>query len=179
MERWLEFLKSDQSAEAVFPMPPSVNKYWGHHSGGVYLSADAKRYRTEVQALCLQMRFPKFLGPVAAVLVLHPNGQSCDLDNYEKALWDSLQSAGVLYNDCQVVCVLRFWGERRRKRGITLRLSAVKDQQLVDSLPGWSDQTNNAKDVLQNGKRKPRSQPRGSPKSPAQPKFRRVGIESQ
>lgn len=141
MGQWLAEIAKAQWTVADFPMPPSVNHYWRHTAKGVFLSQSARKYRQTVMATALLQRIPKFTGGVIATLELHPNHIQCDTDNYEKAFWDAIQSAGILYNDCQVMCVLRFWGERRKRRGITLRIAPIAEAAIVDQLPGWADQS--------------------------------------
>jgi crossover junction endodeoxyribonuclease RusA len=173
--QWIEQLQSAQWCKAEMPMPPSVNNYWKKHKLGVYLSPEAKRYRQEVALAVRMQRVPEFLGPVIAILELHPNKQRCDLDNYEKGFWDALQLAGVLYNDCQVSCVLRYWGEPRAERGITLSLAAISDPIVVAGLPGWSDQ-HGGNDASK--KRKPRSckKPTGGSANAAKPTSRQPRV---
>jgi len=158
--RWLEL-----------PMPPSVNKYWrvgevGNR--GKFLTKAAKQFRVDVQSQVLQSHFPRHTGPVIAVLEFHPSEKMCDLDNYEKALWDAVQSAGVLYNDCQVMCVFRYWGSRRKGRGVTLGLSPLMDQELLLSVPSWSDQSQAIAGLATK-----RSSPGGTKSNPSQPTRRK------
>lgn len=155
---WMQTLTDLRPAVACLPLPPSVNHYLKKTSRGVYLSKAAKRFRAEVKIETLQQGLPKFTRPVAATLEIHPPDRSCDLDNFEKSLWDALQHAGTLVNDSQVACVLRFWGSSKKAGGLTLRIAEITDGDLVASLPLWTDQTGSKKErncgAKRNGKQR-------------------------
>lgn len=88
----------------VLPVPPSVNRYWrsgvvaGHAQ--VFLSDAAKSYKAEVALLTREL--DPFTGPVALNLTVFRARKSGDLDNYLKALLDSLKGR-VFIDDAQVV----------------------------------------------------------------------------
>lgn len=172
---WLEAIETAEWVRVELPMPPSVNGYWKKYSRGVYLSPEAKRFRDEVTMAVRDQEVPKFRGPVMAMMAMHWDWRACDLDNYEKGMWDALQLCGVLYNDCQVSCVLRFWGEPRTQRGITLSLASVTDLDLVKGLPGWTNQQGGSDSGR---KKRSRKQSATKPKASRQPRIRRVGAET-
>jgi crossover junction endodeoxyribonuclease RusA len=158
MLAWMEALKQAKFARLELPMPPSVNKYWRvgeRGQRGKFLTSEAKRFRVDVQALALINQFPRFTGPVVAVLEFHQTGKMCDLDNYEKALWDAIQSASILVNDCQIVCVLRYWGSVRKTRGISLSMADLQDLELLNSVPAWSHQVESLAAGKRSGDGKP------------------------
>lgn len=120
------------------PKPPSVNSYWRQSPKGVYLTRPAKAFRNHVQIAVLEANYPRFTGPVFGTIELSPGSRRTDLDNYEKALWDALEHAGVLLNDSQVCCVLRHWGPTTRNGSLTLRLAELTSGDLLKSVPKWS-----------------------------------------
>ena len=100
--------------EIELPFPPSMNQYWravpsktaGGRSIGArnILSEEGRGYR----ALVHQIIRPLGLEPMQGRLSLSiefrepkPVRQR-DLDNYNKALWDSLTHAGVWLDDSQI-----------------------------------------------------------------------------
>jgi len=139
-QQWMETLGTIKQSRLRLPMPPSVNHYWKWTGRGVVLTRRARDYRVAVQVAVLEQRLPKFTRPVVATIEIHPGHRACDLDNYEKSLWDALQHAGTLVNDSQVACVLRFWGLRKQAGGITLRIAEVMERHIIDCLPTWTDQ---------------------------------------
>lgn len=164
-DQWLALIGETDFLRLSLPMPPSVNKYWRWGPSGVYLTKTAKQYRAKIQYRALELPIPRFSGPVVAVLEINPSWRACDLDNFEKCLWDSLEHAGTLVNDSQVACVLRFWGAKQKKSCLTLGLAEVTEPQLVAGLPAWTDQSKpvcgHSKEAIKNvrKKRKPRFSP--------------------
>jgi Holliday junction resolvase RusA-like endonuclease len=92
----------------VLPAPVSANRYWRIFGGRVVKSADARRYRDEVQAKAEGVT--PLEGPVSVHIALCPeltkkgtaSKTRLDLDNCIKVALDALQ--GVAFNnDKQVV----------------------------------------------------------------------------
>jgi len=88
------------------PYPPSVNHYWksGRDRSGRpmrYLSTAAKDFKRAVGLLCWRKQaFPGRVG--VKVLVYPPDRRIRDLDNLLKGINDSIMSAGVIVDDCQI-----------------------------------------------------------------------------
>lgn len=90
-----------------WPIPPSVNHIWRRHGKSTYLSANYKRWLSNVN-LCLLMRQEDpIAGPVTVDLVIHPGKgwrSNRDLDNIFKPVLDALCRSGLILDDnCSVV----------------------------------------------------------------------------
>lgn len=109
----------------TLPVPPTANRLWRHRGRGnyptVYLSADGRAYRDRVWVALRQAGIRQPIpGPVALSLRFFPtmpkNGQkrlakhgpwwhlsvkAVDLDNVNKALFDSLK--GIAFGDDRLV----------------------------------------------------------------------------
>jgi crossover junction endodeoxyribonuclease RusA len=89
------------------PFPPSVNHYWRrafrHGKQVTYLSKAGKRYKGDVRAAIVAqfgLRFVPFVEPVRMEIVLRPpSRRKADAANYDKAIPDALEAAGILEND--------------------------------------------------------------------------------
>lgn len=102
----------------VLPFPPSVNGYWRHvvigKSVRTLLSAAGREFKRKVaRALQAQLggqREP-ILGHCRLYVALHaPDRRRRDVDNYAKALLDSLTEAGVWADDSQIRDLRLVWG---------------------------------------------------------------------
>lgn len=103
----------------ILPFPPSVNTYWrapnkGPLKGRHLISAAGRKYQSAACAAVLDQlrRLPKPSTELAAVeiLLFPPDARRRDIDNYNKALLDSLTHAGVWEDDRQVKRMLVEWG---------------------------------------------------------------------
>ncbi|WP_313626437.1 RusA family crossover junction endodeoxyribonuclease [Kosakonia sp.] len=101
------------------PFPPSVNTYWrapnkGPLKGRHLISEAGRKFRSEACAAIIDQlrRLPKPSTELAAVEILlyPPDSRNRDIDNYNKALLDSLTHAGVWEDDSQVKRMLVEWG---------------------------------------------------------------------
>jgi len=100
--------------ELILPFPPSVNGYWRATSKGMLISARGRVYRSNAIAAVYEQlqRKPK---PLVVDLDVHvvlfpPTCARRDLDNFQKALFDSLTHAGVWADDSQVKRMTVEWG---------------------------------------------------------------------
>lgn len=89
------------------PPPPTTNLYWRFAKNGiVYVSQQGKAYRRLVNQLVLLAPGRSLLpleGRLAVdVQVIPSNKRRRDLDNYFKALLDSMTHAGVWQDDSQI-----------------------------------------------------------------------------
>ncbi|MBP3945138.1 RusA family crossover junction endodeoxyribonuclease [Psychrobacter sp. K31L] len=87
--------------KAQLPMPPSVNGYWLVKPKGKYLSAKARKFRSEVIAYVASLgRIRTHTGRIRAQVTIHGRDKrKFDIDNYQKALWDALTHARVIDDD--------------------------------------------------------------------------------
>ncbi len=105
----------------TLPFPPSVNTYWrsptkGPLKGRVLISAKGRAYKSSVRkAVIEQLRaLPKASSALADVdIVLYPPDlRDRDIDNFNKALFDSLTYASVWVDDKQIKRLCIEWGEK-------------------------------------------------------------------
>ena len=107
----------------VLPFPPSVNHYWpnriaknkaGKMYVQTYISADGKAFKRKVaKAVHIQLgREPEpIMGHCRLYVALHaPDRRRRDVDNYAKALLDSLTEAGMWADDSQIQDLRLVWG---------------------------------------------------------------------
>ncbi|WP_241616820.1 RusA family crossover junction endodeoxyribonuclease [Rosenbergiella epipactidis] len=99
----------------ILPFPPTVNTYWRFTKTGVLISASGRIFRANAIAAVVEQlkRIPKTItGPVQITLRLSPpDKRRRDLDNYLKAIFDSLTQAGVWEDDSQIQKMDVEWGE--------------------------------------------------------------------
>jgi len=92
----------------VLPYPPSVNHYWRNYRGRMVISKKGREYRKQVCAMLTPadgngIRKPPAGGRIALAMdAFPPDRRRRDLDNANKAVWDSLEHAGVYENDGQI-----------------------------------------------------------------------------
>lgn len=98
----------------TLPFPPTVNTYWRNTSRGVLISASGRSFRSSAIASVYQQlkRKPKpIITDVQVNVILFPPSRiKRDLDNYQKALFDSLTHAGVWLDDSQIKRIIIEWG---------------------------------------------------------------------
>lgn len=90
----------------TLPFPPSVNTYWRNTRQGVLISASGRCFRSNALAAVMEQlkRRPQpiTVNVEVSVLLFPPDKRQRDLDNYLKALFDSLTHAGVWGDDSQI-----------------------------------------------------------------------------
>lgn len=86
------------------PWPPSVNNYWRHTTKGHYISKKGKEFREFVFYRCLPYKniFKKEDRLLMQIEAYPPDKRKRDLDNIFKSLLDSLQYAGIYFDDSQI-----------------------------------------------------------------------------
>jgi len=103
----------------TLPFPPSVNAYWraptsGPLKGRHLVSAAGRKYQSAARSSIIEQlhMLPKPSAAPAAVEILlcPPDARRRDIDNYNKALFDSLTKAGIWEDDSQVKRLLVEWG---------------------------------------------------------------------
>lgn len=98
----------------TLPFPPSVNNLFAHGmvNGRVrrFPSKQYKAWRRAAWVYIKQARLPRITHRVAIRLTLTPpDATRRDVDNYSKAVLDSLVEGGVLQDDSQVSKLLCSW----------------------------------------------------------------------
>lgn len=103
----------------VLPFPPSVNHYWQHVIMGKYvrmlISAAGREFKLNV-AKVLQNQLGTKIDPILCdcrpYVSLHaPDRRRRNVDNYAKALLNSLTEAGVWADDSQIRDLSLVWGD--------------------------------------------------------------------
>lgn len=86
----------------VLPWPPSVNHYWGQSGTRRYITKRGQTFR-QLVADAVASQGVKMEGRLSVFVALfQPDKRKCDIDNYMKALLDSLQHAGLFEDDEQI-----------------------------------------------------------------------------
>ena len=92
----------------TLPWPPSVNVYWRmvtiKGSGRVLISKEGRDYRTAVIRIVTAARQNLLLTSRLSCRIIGspPDNRRRDVDNWPKAILDSLQYAGVYEDDSQI-----------------------------------------------------------------------------
>ncbi|MDN5681379.1 MAG: RusA family crossover junction endodeoxyribonuclease [Ewingella sp.] len=113
--------------QLILPFPPSVNGYWRATSTGMKISARGRIYRTNaIAAVYEQLKRPP--KPLLVELDLKivffpPTRAKRDLDNFPKALFDSLTHAGVWGDDSQIKRILLEWGPVTKGGKVQMKIS--------------------------------------------------------
>ncbi len=98
----------------TLPFPPSVNTYWRNTRKGVLISASGRCFRSNALASVMEQLkrrpVPITVNVEVSVLLFPPDKRQRDLDNYLKALFDSLTHAGVWGDDKQIKRLRVEWG---------------------------------------------------------------------
>ena len=109
------------------PLPPSMNTYWRNFRGHTVLSAGGREYKVTVQEYVTVNNLFKFgqerLG--ATITIFPRDRRSIDLDNRLKALFDSLQDAGVFDDDSQFDSIYITRGMIKKGGGCTITISTL------------------------------------------------------
>jgi len=86
------------------PWPPSVNTYWRHSRGRHHISEKGIKYRQAVIDIILQQDLDITTSARLKISIsAHvPDRRRRDLDNLQKAVFDSLVHAGFMVDDEQI-----------------------------------------------------------------------------
>ncbi|EFB1308695.1 RusA family crossover junction endodeoxyribonuclease [Escherichia coli] len=89
----------------TLPWPPSNNRYYRHNRGRTHISAEGQAYRDNVARIIKNAMLDIGLAiPVKISIECHmPDRRRRDLDNLQKAAFDTLTKAGFWLDDAQVV----------------------------------------------------------------------------
>jgi len=114
----------------ILPFPPTVNTYWRFTKTGVLISATGRLYRLNAIATVINQlkKIPKPIsGPVQITLKLSPpDKRRRDLDNYLKAIFDSLTHAGVWEDDSLIKKMDIEWGTVVKSGEAIITISQMK-----------------------------------------------------
>jgi len=91
-----------KSFQVKLPWPPSVNRYYRHWKNRVLISEAGRAYRCSVAGLCTDVKEPFKKHLYVKLEAYPPDNRRRDIDNIMKAVWDSLQHAGVYLDDSQI-----------------------------------------------------------------------------
>lgn len=90
----------------TLPWPPSVNDLYMNRKGGKgrgrILTVEGRGYKQLAAALAMKAGMRPITGDVAVKMVLYRPRKSGDIDNFSKAVFDSLK--GIAWNDDGQVC---------------------------------------------------------------------------
>ncbi|WP_337025911.1 RusA family crossover junction endodeoxyribonuclease [Pantoea anthophila] len=115
----------------TLPFPPSVNTYWRNTRKGVLISASGRCFRSNASASVMEQLkrcpVPITVNVEVSALLFPPDKRQRDLDNYLKALFDSLTHAGVWVYDNQIKRFTVEWGEQVKlgRAEVTIRHYAL------------------------------------------------------
>lgn len=88
----------------TLPWPPTVNTYWRHARGRHYISDKGTQYRKDIIQIIQQQHLN--INTTArlkiSIIANHPDKRRRDLDNLQKAVFDSLVHAGFMADDEQI-----------------------------------------------------------------------------
>ena len=96
------------------PFPPTVNGYWRNIGDNrTIISKQGRIFRQEVAEIVMANRAAWKIAKPVCVFVTYspPDRRVRDLDNYAKALFDSLTHAGVWADDSQIREMHIAWGK--------------------------------------------------------------------
>jgi crossover junction endodeoxyribonuclease RusA len=117
------------SVTLELPLPPSMNTYWRNFRGRTVLSKGGRDYKIAVQEYVSINNLPKFgqerLG--ASITIFPRDKRAIDLDNRLKALFDSLEDAGLFNDDSQFDRIYICRGMIKKGGGCTITISTIKE----------------------------------------------------
>ncbi|WP_438980215.1 RusA family crossover junction endodeoxyribonuclease [Polynucleobacter sp.] len=105
--------------ELYLPFPPTVNDYYTKTARGVYISTKGRIFRELVsEAVNEQLPGVHIDVPMLLEVVLYmPDARRRDIDNYQKALLDSLTICGLWADDSLVNQLYIFRGKATARSG--------------------------------------------------------------
>jgi crossover junction endodeoxyribonuclease RusA len=86
-----------------FPLPPTVNHYYGRRGNRTFIKKEGMKYRLAVQDIVTVAGNQMLMGRLRVFIAIHPaNRIRQDIDNRLKCLLDSCTLAGVWEDDSQI-----------------------------------------------------------------------------
>jgi crossover junction endodeoxyribonuclease RusA len=84
----------------AFPMPPTLNHYYGRKGNHSFIKADGKKFRAAVAEIVAAAGHPTITKRCAVFVAVYPKNRARqDIMNREKALSDAMTHAGVWEDD--------------------------------------------------------------------------------
>ena len=112
--------------ELFLPFPPTVNNYYVKTKRGVFISQKGRKFREAIKD-AVHEQIPGFDVLTCKLLVevtlFVPDKRIRDLDNYMKALLDSLTQAEVWEDDSQIDQLFIYRGERHYGGSVQISIS--------------------------------------------------------
>ena len=119
------------------PFPPTVNSYYVKTRNGVFISQKGKGYTKAVSSILREQLPPEFTtldSSIRLTVVLNPPDKRVrDLDNYMKALLDSLKKAELWVDDSLIDQLFIYRGEVLAKDG---RCVLIVDDEASPTISG-------------------------------------------
>ena len=111
--------------ELHLPFPPTVNSYYKKSRYGVHIAEAGRKYRSQVLAEVEEQwgSTSRLDYKLYVEVVIHPpDKRKRDLDNYMKALLDSLTEAGIWEDDSLIDQLIVYRGERTFSGKVSMRI---------------------------------------------------------
>lgn len=118
-------MKQRKPLDLSLPYPPSVNTYWRRGKYGTYLSKKGREYREAVIDRIGHIEPLTADSLKVTLMVYPPDKRRRDLDNTFKAIFDSLEHAGVFLDDAQVKHIDAQMCGKIKDGGIVLRIEEM------------------------------------------------------
>jgi len=103
----------EKSTILYLSWPPTVNNYYTHTRNGVFISKKGRLYKNAVESEIREQAPSVHITDRIAITVymFPPDRRKRDLDNYMKALQDSISKAGLWEDDSLIDQVYMYRGE--------------------------------------------------------------------
>ena len=115
-------------------LPPSVNAIWRHAKGKTYRTKTYMEWRNSegwnVQSQMVGQH--RFTGPVYVTLAMKRRRKNMDGDNFQKGIFDLLESLEVIANDKDIMGCNWFWSADLPD-GVAAEISIVQADALEEA----------------------------------------------
>lgn len=114
----------------TFPLPPSINHYYGISGAHMYIKPEGRKYRQLIKWSTGGKRIDTLVS--ATIIFAYPNRIRRDIDNGLKCLFDAMTAAGVYPDDSYIYeCYLRKGVDREKKGYVRVILTEYKGETVV------------------------------------------------
>ena len=125
--------------ELYLPFPPTVNSYYVKTKRGVFISAKGKKFRAQAaESVLQQLGDPPTIAErmLVEVVLFMPDRRIRDVDNYMKALLDSLTCCGLWEDDSLIDQLFNYRGDVVKPHGrVFLRISPAGPVLPIGAVP--------------------------------------------